>query len=116
MPDHQLAADSGDEIPEIGTVPNERHERTVLLVDRVPVGAMHRRIVEVLALDAPRLVEDLCPFGAWRDGDLGRRQIEQTVPDFCGALRLRDPPAISTRALRRPPSASLCRIRPQTFD
>src|SRR5713226_9453037 len=99
MPDHQLAADSGDEITEIGTVPNERHERTVLLVDRVPVGAVHRRIVEVLALDAPRLVEDLCPFGAWLDADLGLRQIEQTVPDFGGALRRHDPPAIAGRGV-----------------
>ena len=31
--------------------------------DRRPVGAVHARIVEVIAIDPPGLVEDLPPFG-----------------------------------------------------
>ena len=77
-PTVELAADHRDQVAEVGAMRHERHQRAVLVVDRLPVGAVHRRVVEILALDPPRLAEDLRPLGTRIDqrieaGDIDRR-------------------------------------------
>ncbi len=57
-----------------------REEHGVLGAHGVPVGAVHVRVVEVIAVDAPGFVENLPPLGARIDLDL------QLV---CGELELR---------------------------
>ena len=49
---------------QVGARREVRQERRVLLPHRRPVGAVHVRVVEVVAVDPPGLVEDLRPLGA----------------------------------------------------
>ena len=59
MADRDFGAHLVDEIIQIGAVIHVREERTVHLFHLGPVGAVRVRHVEVVALIAPCLVEDL---------------------------------------------------------
>src|SRR6266498_2061803 len=59
MADRDFRAHHVDEIIQIGAMVHERQERPVHLPDLRPVGAVLIRYVQVVALVAPRFVEDL---------------------------------------------------------
>ena len=65
--DRELAADHGDQVTQIGAVADEGEQRLVLIVDPLPIVAVHLGVVEEFALDPPCLAIDLRPFGAGID-------------------------------------------------
>ena len=90
---------------EVGSRRHVRQERRVLLVLLLPVDAVHVRGVEVVAIDPPRLVEDLLPFGARIDAHFDPVDVQ---PAFRGLdlLRRRDNrPLVVARVRNRFPSA-----------
>src|SRR6185369_1271636 len=104
MTDGKLPSDGGDQIREVGAMLNIRQKRFVLFIDRLPIISVHLRVVEIVALDAPRLAEDLRPLGSRIDqrfelgnvdrsiANLGRyRAIEwndsPSVPRACGLIQ-----------------------------
>src|SRR5206468_4399779 len=58
---------------------------------------------EELALDAPRLAEDLLPFGARIDPRFELRQVERTVADVHGSIadRRHDAPAVAIGLIQK---------------
>ena len=75
-----------------------RQQRAVLVVDRLPVGAVHLRVVEILALNAPRLAEDLRPLGARIDPRFELRDVDRASPTFAGRSVRDDAPAAAVLA------------------
>src|SRR4051812_28051227 len=59
-------------------------EGEILLVDRLPIGAVKLRIVKVLSLLAPCLAKDLLPFGARINAHFERRNIYRSIADSHG--------------------------------
>ena len=53
-----------------------RQEGLVLLLHGRPVGAVHVRVVEEVAVDPPGLVEDLLPLGPRIDAHFDRVEVE----------------------------------------
>ena len=70
VPDGQLAQHPADHAEEIVARREVGQERLVFPAHRRPVGAVEAGVVEVVAVDAPDLVEDLGPLGARVDLDL----------------------------------------------
>ena len=80
---------------------DERQQRAVLFVDRLPVRAVHLRVVEELALDAPRLAEDLRPLDARIDQRLERADIDGAVTDVRRPVGGDDAPAVAVGAIEQ---------------
>src|SRR5438874_10899934 len=116
MADNELAADGRDQIGEIGAMTDKRQQRTVLAKDRIPISPVHRRIVEIFALDAPRLLENLRPLGAWIDTDFSLRQVEQPVADPAGSIGRDDAPSIAARGVEELFRIGRERVRTDAFD
>src|SRR6185437_3327238 len=74
--------------------------RFVFLFDGGPVGAVHVRVVEEVAVDAPGLVEDLLPFGAGFDADFDGVEIEAAIGGIAGCRGRCGGPALSATAAR----------------
>src|SRR5688500_3419001 len=74
---------------------NVVEKRAVLLIDGPPVGAVHLRVVEELALNSPGLAEDLRPFSSRVNQRFHLRDIKSTVADLDRAIRRNDPPAVA---------------------
>ena len=68
-----------------------RDERLVLRADSLPVVTVHPGVVEVIAVDAPALLEHLRPLGARIDAHLDRVEIQLRVGRFA-FLRRHDRP------------------------
>src|SRR5262249_49704378 len=86
--DGQFAEHPADDAVEIAAGAQVRQKRSVLLADGGPVGAVHGRIVEVIAVDAPGFVENLRPFGARLDTNFDGLDIEPAFgrrPRNCGS-------------------------------
>src|SRR5262245_51901499 len=96
MPDRKLATYHCDQIPEICTVAHISQQRLILLINRLPVSAVHLRIVEILPLNAPRLFVDLGPLSSRIDTRLELRNVERAVTNFCWPFRGNNPPTICT--------------------
>src|SRR5215210_1274615 len=62
MSNRQLTAQHVEDVGEVRAVPYERDERLVPRAHSAPVRAVEIRGVEEVALDPPRLVEDLLPL------------------------------------------------------
>ena len=62
VPDLQLADHLDQQFVQVLAALHELEQRLVARAHRAPVEAMHVRVVEVLLLHAPGLVEDLVPF------------------------------------------------------
>src|SRR5262249_6853363 len=60
--DREFAQHGADQPIEVAARCQVRQEDLVLLLDRLPVGALHVRIIEVSTVDAPVFVEDLPPL------------------------------------------------------
>src|SRR5579862_1349974 len=58
---------------------HERHEDLVLVVDGLPVIAVHLGVVEILTLRAPRVTEYLGPLGLGVDDGLEPIDIERAI-------------------------------------
>ena len=95
---------------------DERQQRAVLLVDRRPVGAVHRRVVEELALDAPRLAEDLRPLGARIDQRLERADIDGALAHLRRTLGGDDAPAVAVGAIEQPLRVARERVRANALE
>src|SRR2546423_15290398 len=54
-------------------------QRPILFKDCLPIVPMKLRIVEILALDAPRLAKNLFPLGARIDAHFELRDAERAV-------------------------------------
>src|SRR3954470_23524105 len=100
MSNGELPTRERDEIAQIGTVANIGQERAVFIVHGLPVRAVHLRVVEVVALVAPGLLEDLRPLGAWIDEHLELPDVDRAVTDFRGLVGGDDSPAAFRRAAR----------------
>src|SRR5207302_941849 len=74
--DRQLAEHPTQNAIEVAARRQVRQEGLVLPLDRLPVGPVHVRIVEVVAIDAPGLVKDLPPLGPRLDADFDRRDVQ----------------------------------------
>ncbi len=72
----QLAHHLAEEVRQLGAVRDPGDERSVLLQHRGPVHAVHVAVVEVVALEPPRLDEHLMPLLARIDGELPRGEID----------------------------------------
>src|SRR5881394_3480080 len=92
MADGQLAAHHGDDVTEIGTMTDRGEKRTILFINAVPIGALHLRIVEVFALDAPGLAIYVGPLGSRIDAGLEPGYIQRSVSNFCRSRSPDDSP------------------------
>src|ERR1041384_1150685 len=61
---------------------DKSEQRFVLVVDRLPVGAVHFRIVEIVTLNAPRFAIDLRPLSTRIDAHLELGDVEWSIADF----------------------------------
>src|SRR5438132_3150400 len=77
MPNTQLTADRRDEVSQVGAMPDVGQERSILLVDRGPVGALHAGVIKEFALDAPGLAKNLGPLGLRLHLHLQRRNVQR---------------------------------------
>src|SRR6185503_2443783 len=73
---------------------DEGHQRTILLKDGLPISAVILRIVEILALNTPRLAINLFPLSARVDAHLHLREVQWSIahPHGRGAIRGHDAP------------------------
>ena len=107
MADRELARHPLQHAVEVGARRDVRQERRVLLALLRPVHAVHVRRVEVVAVDPPRLVEDLLPLGARIDR--GPRCASTAMRPSAGSIaprRRHDRPGAAARdraaSCRRP--------------
>ena len=96
----QLADHFADDVSQVGAVVDVLDHRGVLLSDRSPIQSVHVRVVEVVALCAPRLLEDLRPLGAWIDEHLELPNVDRPVADFGRLVRRHDAPTTFRGATR----------------
>ena len=95
MADVELAHHPLDDALDIGFRRSIGEERLVFLLVRNPVHAVHARRVEIIAIDAPRFVEDLFPFRARIDLHLNIRGREAELAGCgCWARRCDGPRAL----------------------
>ena len=97
----QLADHLVDDVEEFLAVADVRHERLVLRAHRVPVLAVHLRIVEAILHRPPRVAEHLGPFGGAVDLH-AHVEADATARRFAPGARGR-----RGRAARRTGAASL---------
>src|SRR5947208_16088449 len=90
MPNTQLTADRRDEVSQVGAMPDVGQERSILLVDRGPVGALHAGVIKEFALDAPGLAKNLGPLGLRLHLHLQRRDVQRAVGDLSGPVGRQD--------------------------
>ena len=100
MPHTQLTADRRDEVSQVGAMPDVGQERSILLVDRGPVGALHAGVIKEFALDAPGLAKNLGPLGLRLHLHLQRRDVQRAVADLRGPVGRHDAPARGGGAAR----------------
>src|SRR5438552_1237158 len=82
MSNGQLSAHHRDHVAQIGAMSDGCEKRKVLLINGVPIGALHFRIVEIFALDPPCLAIYVGPFGTRIDTHLESGHIQWTVSNF----------------------------------
>src|SRR5215510_12782909 len=116
MPHSQLAADRSYEITQVGPVAYIGQERAVLIVDCLPIGSVHFGVVEILALNPPRLTIDLRPLGAWIYLRLELRHIDCAVAHLGGAVCRNDSPAVSAGLIEEFLLVSRERVRANAFE
>ena len=75
----ELAAQFAEDEVEIRTVGEVRDEGAVLHLHRVPVDAVHVRVVEEVSKNAPAVVELLCPFRPRLDLHLEVVESDETL-------------------------------------
>src|SRR6185295_2493972 len=90
----KLTADHGDEIPKVGSMTYVGQQRLVLLVNCLPIRAMHLRVVEVLTLDPPGFTVDLRPFSTWINLHFQLGNVERTITNFRRTLSCNNSPTI----------------------
>src|ERR1044072_2812948 len=73
---------------------NVGEQRSVLLIDRLPVCAVHLRVVEELALDSPGLAKNLRPLRARIDQRLHLRDVDRALADLGRTVSRNNPPAV----------------------
>src|ERR1044072_7460292 len=73
---------------------NVGEQRSVLLIDRLPVCAVHLRVVEELALDSPGLAKNLRPLCARVDQRFHLRDVYWTIADLGRTVSRNDPPSV----------------------
>ena len=73
--DPQFAAHPLNHAIQIAASRNVRQERRILLLHRIPIGAVHVRRVEVVAIDPPGLIEYLGPLDPRVDADFDRIDV-----------------------------------------
>src|SRR5689334_13987376 len=101
MADGELAARERNEITEIGAMSDVWQEGAVFIVNRLPVGAVHLGVIEVVALRAPRFLEDLRPLRARIDEHLELPEVDDAVADLRRLVRRDNSPPCLRRAARR---------------
>src|SRR5581483_7125109 len=74
--DAQLAEHPGDDAVHVGAAGGVLQERLVLGLDGLPVGPVHVRVVEEVAVDPPGLVVDLLPLGPRLDPHLDGVEVQ----------------------------------------
>ena len=72
----QLARDLTEDVVEVGSVGDVVDQRQVLVVDRLPVVAVHAGLVEPVPHDAPLVGVHLAPFDGGLDAQLHAREIQ----------------------------------------
>src|SRR5262245_32125539 len=95
MSNGELAPNRRDQVCEVRTMLNVREKRFVLFVDRLPVGAVHLRVIEKLALNSPSLLKNLRPLGSWIDKRLELPNVQRAVPDLSWAVNWNNSPAVA---------------------
>src|SRR5262249_58483119 len=95
MTHSKLAADRRDQIREIRTMLNIRKKRLIFVIDRLPVCAVHLRVIEELALNPPGLAKDLRPLGSWIYQRFKLRNINWSITHLFWAIGWNDSPAVS---------------------
>jgi len=84
--DHELSLEQLEEVGEVAAIRHMLDEVPVLLIHRGPVFAVHRRVVEELPEDAPRLAVHLAPLGSGIDLDRHASQIQAPVAGIDASL------------------------------
>jgi hypothetical protein len=75
----QLAHHPADQVGQLVAGGDAVHERQVLVQHGLPVDAVHAGVVEVIALQAPGVHEDLAPVLAHVDGKAPSRQVDAGI-------------------------------------
>src|SRR5438270_3359007 len=75
----QFAAHHRDDVPQVSAVAHIGKERTIFLIDCLPIVSVHFGVIKILALDAPRLTVDLFPFGAGFNPHLQLGHVERSI-------------------------------------
>ena len=73
-------------------------QRSILFVNRLPVVAVKLRIIEILALNPPRLAKDVCPLGARIDFRFELRHVERSIAylNRSRTIRRHDSPRVAS--------------------
>src|SRR6185369_5525036 len=96
MADGKLAANHCYQISEICAMAHITQQRFVLVINRLPVCAMHVWVVEILPLNAPGFSVDLRPLSSRIDTHLELSDVEWAIANFCRPLRGNNPPTVCT--------------------
>src|SRR5215470_4707996 len=102
MPHCELATDSRDQIAQIRAVLHEINERTILVVNRLPIGAVHFCVIKELALQSPGLAKDLRPFRSRIHKCLELAYVDRAIADLYRyrTIYRDDSPSTAARARR----------------
>src|ERR1043165_347871 len=83
----ELAPHPRDQITKGSAMPPVTKQTRIFLINRLPIGAVHFGVVEILALDPPRLAIDLRPLCFRIDAHLQLRDVEWSITNFRRPLR-----------------------------
>src|SRR5215475_12782858 len=102
MPNCELATDGRNQIGQIRAMLHEINQRTILIVNRLPVGSMHFRVIKEFALQSPGLAKDLRPFRSRIHQSFHLADVDRSITDL---YRYRpvyrdDTPSTTARARR----------------
>src|ERR1043165_1010029 len=101
-------------------MPDARDEGAVLRPHRGPVGAVHLRVVEEVALEAPRLSRDLRPFRARVHPRLELGDVDRALANLRGPVGTDDAPVAAvlagTRLVQQLLAIGRKRVRPDALD
>src|SRR4029453_4265322 len=97
----ELASDRRDQVTQGVAMPDVRDEGAVLRPHRVPVGAVHLRVVEEVTLEAPRLPRDLRPLRARVHPRLELCDVDRAIANASGLVGADNAPATAVRTAAR---------------
>src|SRR5262249_13408892 len=110
------ASDTGDQIRKIDAMRDVFEKRSVLFVDRLPISAVHLRVVEILSLNSPRLTKYLCPLRSRIYKGFHLRDVDRSVSHLRRTIGGDYTPTISAGLIQQLLRVSRKRVRSDSLQ